>query len=178
MYSDASLKGWGVYMGQNWLAGSWKMDDQLHFKSCCDHISLVPEDFFLDTTNINELELWPIFVAIRTWSHRLQHSTLILYSDNTQVLVLLSNYVSTNTNCLRLLRDLFWVLVCNDIQLEARYIATEENILTDTLSRLYYPDKWSVKCDFIKNSQLCCNTEFSSFLYRSKNCSRQDVLAN
>lgn len=94
------------------------------------------------------------------------------------MVALLTNYVNTNANCLRILRDLFWVLVCNDIQLEVHHISTDDNVLADTLSRVHYPSKWSMKCSVIKNSQLCCNEEFSSFLHRFGGYSGQDVLSD
>lgn len=176
MYSDASLKGWGVMLGRDWLSGSWDVNEHLNFKSSCNHIIAPSSDCNLDYKNINELELWPIFVAVSTWCHRLQHKTLILHSDNTQVVALLTNYVSTNANCLRMLRDLFWVLVYNDIHLEVYHISSEKNVLADTLSRIYYPNAWDFKCNVITNSDLCCNEKFSFFLNRFGGGSRQDVL--
>lgn len=178
MFSDASLKGWGVYMGSSWLTGSWNADEQLKFSSDCQHVVHPSSVFMLDRTNINELELWPIYVGISTWYSCLRHKTLILHCDNTQVVGLLTNYVRTNTNCLRLLHDLFWVLVYNDIPLEIHHIPTEENVLADTLSRLYYPDKWVAKCDIINNSNLCCNEMFTSFLHRFGGGSRSDAELN
>lgn len=79
------------------------------------------------------------------------------------MVALLTNYVSTNANCLRLLRELFWVLVNNDIQLDVRHISIVDNLLADTLSRVYYPDKWNAKCAVLKESQLCCNEKFFVF---------------
>lgn len=175
MYSGASLKGWGVFIGRDWFTGAWNADEHLDFTSSCDHIIQPSSEFSLDLSNINELELWPIFVALSVWYPRLRHTTLILHSDNTQVVALLTNYVSTNANCLRILRELFWILVYNDIQLDVRHIPSADNVLADTLSRLYYPDNWDRKCDVICHSSLCCNGEFSSFLRRFGSGSRENV---
>lgn len=64
MYSDASLKGWGVYLGPDWRSGAWNVDEQLNFRTSCTHILSPSSDFHLDLSNINELELWPIFMGI------------------------------------------------------------------------------------------------------------------
>lgn len=132
MCSDASLRGWGVFIGRDWLTGAWNANEQLDFSSSCDYICQPPTEFSLDLANINELELCPIFVALSKWYPRFRHKTLILHSDNTQVVALLTNYVSTNANCLKILRELFWILVYNDIQLDVHYIPTAENVLGDT----------------------------------------------
>lgn len=166
MYSDASRRGWGVYLGTKWFAGTWDDTVVLQVNTDCNHILSPPIDRSLDVNNINELELWPVFIGIQNWAHLLSHSTLVLYSDNTQVVSLLSNYVSANKNCMCLLRELFWILVSHDIQLEPRYISTTDNLVADALSRLAYDDIAAKNSSILQDSRLCCSDELLSFVRR------------
>lgn len=77
-------------MGRDWLAGAWNADRYLNSSSACNNIVPLPEDSSLDTTNINELELWPVFIGLQKWEPLLQDKAAVLYSDNTQVVALLS----------------------------------------------------------------------------------------
>lgn len=172
MYSDASRRGWGVWLGTRWFAGAWNSEDTLDLTSGCYHMLPPPIERHFDEENINELELWPVFVGIQRWAHLFRHSTLVLYSDNTQVVSLLSNYVSANKNCMSLLRELFWILVSHDIQLEPHYIATENNSVADALSRLPYRDTAYKNSSILQSTQLCCIDKLLSSLHRFYDASK------
>ena len=67
MVSDASLKGFGVYLGQDWVAGSWDKDPGFKVNTVCNHVSGPPmqDREFVDFGNINVLELWPVLVGFK-----------------------------------------------------------------------------------------------------------------
>ena len=67
MISDSSLKGFGVYLGEDWVAGTWSEVELLTLDSQCAHIASFPitERRFVDFKNINVLELWPIVVGLK-----------------------------------------------------------------------------------------------------------------
>ena len=49
-----------------------------------------------DPKNINELELWPILVGVKTWLSELKHKSVQIYTDNTQVFHMIRKGVSSN----------------------------------------------------------------------------------
>ena len=54
--SDSSLKGFAIYKGKDWLAGTW--EDEIVLKnSSCGHIVSPPGVDYYDKSNINKLEL-------------------------------------------------------------------------------------------------------------------------
>ena len=158
MVSDASFKGFGVYMGNDWVAGSWADIDRLSVASPCDHIGSLPvvEREVVDFRNINVLELWPIVVGLKRWSHLLKNKTLTLFTDNTQVMYMLRKGSSTNPICMSWIKEIYWVCVFNNIELKPKYINTHNNVVADTLSRLnYISDIREVEKNLL-GTDLCC----------------------
>ena len=135
MVSDASKKGFGVFLGQDWNTGSWSFQ----ILSNCGHVSEPPAyvaEEFLD--NINVLELWPIVLGLKKWAPLLKNKTLLLFTDNTQVLYMLTNGRSSNATCMSRVREIFLTCIIHNIDIEPRYINTYANLVADTLSRLPY----------------------------------------
>lgn len=101
--TDASMKGFGAVYGKQWLLGVWNGEDlkDLVIDSPCEHIvkppSLSPED----SSNINVMELWAVVVALEKWSDLYRNQTVVLYIDNRQVICMLSNGASINSQWLR-----------------------------------------------------------------------------
>ena len=158
MVSDSSLKGFGVYMGDDWIAGSWSEEPGIQFNSKCDHIGHAPvvERDIVDFRNINVLELWPIVVGLKRWSDVLKNKALTLFTDNTQVMHMLINGSSVNPICMSWIREIYWVCVFNNIELKPKYINTHNNLVADTLSRLGYLSSYTDVAPLLMGSNLCC----------------------
>lgn len=167
MFTDSSMKGFGVCLGHRWLVGTWPHVQQLTFSSECGHKTNPPLESSIDYDNINLLELWPVLVGVRRWIHLFQNKTLYIYSDNTQVVAMLTNSVSSNRQYMQWIRDLFWELVSHNVQLHVNYISTSDNVVADTLSRLAYDSDIFGKKHVIANSGLCCADKLLNFLGRS-----------
>lgn len=101
----------------------------------CHHVGPAPCIPESELCNINTLEMWPVLVGIRRWGHHFSGKTVIVYVDNTQVMYMLTNTSSTNNVCLKWLKEIFWLCIEHDIQLEPRYISSNDNFLADALSR-------------------------------------------
>ena len=84
LVSDSSLKGFAIYKGEEWLAGSWDYSLTLD-NDKCNHIISSPSFDEYDKTNINELELWPIISGLRVWYPDLKGKSVSIFTDNTQV---------------------------------------------------------------------------------------------
>ena len=158
MVSDSSLKGFGVYLGQDWAAGSWELDPGFTINSNCEHVALPPiEDRgIVDFNNINVLELWPILIGLRRWSKLVSNKTLTVFTDNTQVMYMLIKGSSTNTTCMAWIKEIYWICVFNNIELKPKYVSTSSNLIADTLSRLKYFHEVNEAIMALYNANLCC----------------------
>ena len=156
MVSDSSLKGFAVYLGSDWAAGVWHDEDYLKLRSDCNHIVSKPllEDF--ETDNINVLELWPIVVGLKRWAHLFKDMSILVFTDNTQVMFMLINGSSVNETCCKWIREIFWITAIYNIEIIPKYINTRANLVADTLSRLPYPETAKNVISYLANSQLCC----------------------
>lgn len=63
--------------------------------------------------------------------------------------------VSSNKTCMSWLRELYWLCVIYDIQLEPMYVNTKDNVLADSLSRMMYASQEDLT-DVLLSSGLCC----------------------
>ena len=156
MISDSSLKGFAVYLGCDWVAGTWDDSDFIDLVSSCNHIASRPFVDYFDPNNINVLELWPIVVGLKRWCKLFRNTSLSVVTDNTQVMYMLINGGSSNSTCMNWVREIFWICAIYNIEMVPRYINTKDNVIADTLSRIpYYNDKLLLSND-LQSSDLCC----------------------
>lgn len=141
MISDSSMKGFGVFLCTDWIAGTWPNVPSLEVDTECNHIGSSPLFNKTNYDNINELELWPILLGLHRWCNVFHGKTIRLLTDNTQVMGMLRKGSSTNLTCMDWVREIFWVCVLHNIQLQPEYISTNDNTLADALSRLAYGKK-------------------------------------
>ena len=167
MVSDSSMKGFAVYLGHDWVAGTWSDDDCIPLISNCQHISFRPVSDSFDSSNINELELWPVVVGLKRWKHVLRDKSLLLFTDNTQVMFMLRNSRSSNDTCRKWLKEIFWLCAIYNIDLTAQYINTKCNLVADTLSRLPYFKGINELYQCLYGSEMCCLNELFN-IYRDK----------
>lgn len=79
--------------------------------------------------------MWPVLVGLKHWCHYFRDKTLILYVDNTQVMYMLTNTSSSKNVCLGWLKEIFWLCIDHNGQLQQQYIASKDNFVADALSR-------------------------------------------
>ena len=152
IYTDASLKGYGLVWGDDWLSGLFNSIQVPEFEcdTCADYHWFnvaVP-----DCTNINFLELVPIYLGLQLLSPNLKDAHVVCYTANTQVMAMINRGVSVNPLAMSLLREMFWISVRNNIHLTARHVPGVMNIHADYLSRL--SDDMALKRF---PSTLCCS---------------------
>ena len=154
LVSDSSLKGFAIYKGEEWLAGSW--DDSLILDNDkCNHIISSPSFDNYNKTNINELELWPIISGLRVWYPDLKGKSVSIFTDNTQVYHMIRKGTSSNKTCMQWLREIFWICKIYQIRLVPYYINTK-NLVADTLSRILYIKGESEAKKGLNGTGLCC----------------------
>ena len=156
MLSDSSLKGFAVYMGSDWVAGTWSDYEHIPLKSKCGHVGFRPVWDNCDRNNINELELWPVVIGLKRWVESFRDKAVCVFTDNTQVMFMLLNGSSSNLTCRNWLKEIYWLCAVYNIVIHPKYINTKSNLVADTLSRLpYFKSGLDIE-DLIGQSDLCC----------------------
>ena len=85
--------------------------------------------------HINYLELLAVHHTLVTFLDQLEGQSVLLWEDNMTVVHVLSNRTSRSPELMHLLRRVWYLLDTSGIQLQVRYIPSEENVLADALSR-------------------------------------------
>ena len=158
IYTDASKKGFGAYMGHDWLAGTWEIDSSTMPNPPTDHghITSPPTIDIYNEDNINELELWAVLSALVRWQYLFKGKTVNVYTDNMQVFHNILSGRSSNVTNMSWIREIFWICALMNVSLIPNYVPTKENVVADTLSRLPYPSVRREVEGLLLNYDLCC----------------------
>ena len=116
LYTDASTTvGFGAFFGSCWFSGVWH-------ESCSElHISI--------------LELYPIYLAIELWGHKLKNQCLMFHCDNISVVYIINKFSSKDQVIMILLRKLVLACLVNNIYIKASHVPGAINVTADMLSR-------------------------------------------
>ena len=109
------------------------------FNSLCSGLQLYKisyPQFLLDLgLSISSLECWNLLVAARIWLPTLSGTTVLVFCDNWATVAAINSGRATDPIFRCSLRELWWLAVSNDVQLEVRHKPGAEMIAADTLSR-------------------------------------------
>lgn len=159
--SDSSQKGFGAFLGTDWFCGSW--GEPVISQIGCGHVlppPLIPDE---DQGNINVYELYPVVEGIRRWKDLFRGYLVVVVTDNLQVYHIIRTGRSINRTCMNWVRDLFWLCATNDIELVPEYIASCDDIVADSPSRLRYSRVANNISQLINNHELCCMDSLFEF---------------
>ena len=115
MCADASKIGFGATYGKSWIQSAW------------------PEQW--KSLHISFLEMFPIYVCLHMFAHKLKNSSILFYSDNMGVVHIINNQSSKCHYIMQLIRPLVLTLLHHNIQLKAAHIPGVDNTLCDSISR-------------------------------------------
>lgn len=161
IWTDASLRGFGAMFGQQWLLGAWESsrESTLDMSTACNHVESPPTIMEGHEDNINVLELWAVVASLERWAPLIRNSTVDLMVDNRQVLCMLGNGASINSQCMDWLRRAFWVSMNFNVRLNPIYVKSEDNVVADALSRVFYASKVDDIALKLSKFELCCYDE-------------------
>ena len=121
-YTDALLaetKGVGCVFGDFWSFYQW------------------PEKFIkINKPSIEFAELYALCLEILTWTDKLTNIKIRVYCDNQSVCRMVNHITSGCKNCMYLVRILTLDNLQKNRRVFANFIRSEENVLSDSLSRL------------------------------------------
>ena len=119
-FSDASASeklGYGCLLDTNWVQGFW-------------------EKGFIakNKPSIEYLELFTLCAGIFTWQNLLNHCNITVFCDNTAVVAMINNMMSSCKNCMILIRMLTLNGLKHSHRIKAKYVSMKNNYLADALS--------------------------------------------
>ena len=101
----------GQWFSGQWLCGWWSEQ----------HITL--------------LELYPVYVALQLWSSEISNNTILVRTDNSALVDILTNFYSRNHLINKLVKKcVFTLMSCNTV-LRVTHIPGKDNVIPDRLSR-------------------------------------------
>jgi hypothetical protein len=116
MFSDASKTAFGATYGKSWIQGIWPPDWQL--------------------LDITVLELYPIFLLLSMFAHKLANSKIVFHCDNIAIVFILNKQTAKHPVIMSIVRPLVLLLLQHNITFQAVHIPGKQNILCDAISRL------------------------------------------
>ena len=116
LFTDASGSlGYGAVFGKAWFNGHWST-------------------WWLQQ-NITLKELYPIVLAVEVWGQHFQNKRLVLHTDNSAIVSVLTNQTSKEPLVMVLVRRLVKYCLKYNIVLSAYHIAGSDNAAADAISR-------------------------------------------
>lgn len=158
LMTDSSLTGYGLILGNDWQAGwydsdlspgDWNIDFDFHQHWSNIQVSLVCQRDY----NINLLELIPVWQGILRIIRSVRDAHVLILSDNTQVVNNINLGKSSNTSCMCLLREIFWLCAFFNIHVTAKHVPGIDNNIADALSRITNEGLSS----YVDHMSLCCS---------------------
>lgn len=156
--TDACFAGYGLWTERDWQAGFFDSPSTPDISSLnSDHthwVNIHLQDVD-SSSNINVLELIPIWLSLIRWGHTWRDLHAVCFTDNTSVMCMVNKGFSVNKKCMVLLRDIFWRCAINNIHLTARHVPGNVNLIADSLSRVKFTQDLSILDHFL----LCCSNQ-------------------
>ena len=121
MYSDASKLGFGATFGSQWIQAKWPQS--------WAHL------------NIAILELYPIYVLVSMFAHKLKNTYVTFHCDNMAVVLIIKGQTSRDKTIMSIVRPLVLELLTANLHLTADHIPGIENVLADAISRFQVSEK-------------------------------------
>ena len=127
-YSDASKGeklGFGCFFNGKWAVSAWETN---YIKQCDPSIAY--------------LELYALCVGVALWCEQLANRRVVIFCDNKSTRDIVNKGSTGCRNMMFLMRNLVLSNLKFNTKIFVRYIKSEDNILTDRLSRLNFSEFW------------------------------------
>jgi hypothetical protein len=119
-YTDACQEGGGGHCGDKWFYVNWNLD--------CPKFA---------SSHINVKEVLAAVSALQIWAPIWENSKVLLFTDNITTVASINKGTSRNRVIMSLIRYLFWLAACHNINIKACHIKGINNVKADLLSRLH-----------------------------------------
>jgi hypothetical protein len=137
--TDACMTGGGGHFGGDWFFTAWDQDYPDYAEA-----------------HINFLELLSVRIAAERWGHQWQGLHIRVQSDNAATVAAVNKNTSKSPQLLQLIRELYWLTVKHDFRLSASYLPGVDNVLSDSISRMFDVNKALLMKSLLLNDPNVC----------------------
>ena len=118
--TDASGRGWGAYNGVDKIGGRWNHEEEL----------------WASKNEINYLELWAGFLALKAFTKDISDTHVLIKMDNTTAIAYINNMGGMkSTKCNDLAKTLWEYCIHKQLWVTAVHLPGRDNSVADKLSR-------------------------------------------
>lgn len=144
LFTDASLSGWGAVLRDSKTGGNWTESE----------VAYAP--------NINYLELYAVFLGLKSFLSILCGKHIKIHIDNSTAVACINHFGSTRSSkCNDITRKIWLLAKANDIWISAAYLPGKDNIEADFESRKIRDDtEWMLNSNIF--DALCKRLFFPS----------------
>ena len=114
--TDASLKGFGGHWGTRYIMGEF------------------PKEWV--SLDIEALEMYAVLATVGSYSEDFKDRVVLLHCDNEALVHCLNKLTSKNRRVMLFMRPYVLLLLSKNIMVRAVHIRSEDNVISDSLSRL------------------------------------------
>lgn len=133
--TDACLTVGAAYYQGDWFYVNWDID--------------YPE---WSNLHINLKELVTVLLALRKWRELWRNKFVVIYTDSMVTKYVLTKGSMKNDIGMDFLREIFYILASDNINIIAKHLISKDNIVADALSRLDSEDFALVAAELLLNS--------------------------
>ena len=136
----------GAVFEHRWIFGQWESN----------YIKQKP-----NSPSIEYLEHYALTAAVLTWQKLLINKRITIFCDNMGVVGMINSSSSSCKNCMYLLRMLTLNNLIHNRRIFAKYVQSQDNELSDSLSRLQFSHFWKLA----GNKMNKCPSEIAEAIY-------------
>ena len=154
VFVDACTSGAGVAYNGDWAYVAWEAD--------------WPE---VANFHINFKEVLAVVVAARRWAAHWANSRVIIHTDSECARHILTKGSTRNEHIMPYIRELFWLAVSYNFEIDYYHIPGKINTLADTISRLHENGRWFQLEALLRQSGTFLKPQFIKFHMSAKSIS-------
>ena len=122
---DSSKQAAGLFFRGDWQYVDWSRDWPI-----------------MSDLHINYKEVLSIALSLKRWAHLWRNSKVIVYTDSQVARAIINRGSCHHPGVMTVLRQLFWITVDMNIELQAVFIPGKTNDIPDAISRIHQPGQW------------------------------------
>lgn len=129
LYTDVSSEGWGAYLLQDSVSGTWNCQERM--------------------LHINQLKLRAIRLGLLHFAEVLKNSTVAVFSDSTTALAYVNKEGVWTLPFSTGRPGRYWISQSHSVNIVAQFVRGSDNVVADCLSRRHQiiPTEWTLHSD-------------------------------
>ena len=109
----------------------------------------------MDGVHIAHFEMLGVWIALQLWAWEWRGTRFRIYCNNESVVTILNMGKAWDQMLQKLLREIAYVLAVNNVEIHAVHLSSEENRVSDLLSRYHTHQKYKDEFNRLKKPDWC-----------------------